>query len=81
MKTIILEDHGQDFLEWDIDAKGFVVACRPFQGSVWTGVQVLNKNLRAGSVLKLKLPKRLRQPKQPDVITLKYRVKSMRKAA
>jgi len=28
MITVYLEDHGQDFLEWDIE-KGTVVACRP----------------------------------------------------
>lgn len=42
MKTITFEDQGQDFLEWDIDDKGVVVGCRPFQGSIWCGLRVLN---------------------------------------
>lgn len=35
--TVHFEDHGQDFLEWDIDADGVVVGCRPMQGWVWRG--------------------------------------------
>lgn len=27
--TLHLEDHGQDFLEWDLDAQHQVVGCRP----------------------------------------------------
>lgn len=42
MKTLKIEDHGQDFLEWDIDDNGVVIACRPFQGFVWCGMIVLN---------------------------------------
>lgn len=30
-------DHGQDFLRWDLDAKGKVIDCGPFQGSLWIG--------------------------------------------
>lgn len=49
MKTIVFEDHGQDFLEWDIDGKGIVVGCRPFQGSIWCGIRVLNhRTLKVG---------------------------------
>lgn len=40
--TIHFEDHGQDFLEWDVDATGAVVICRPAQGSVWCGLLVLS---------------------------------------
>ncbi len=42
MKTIYFEDHGQDFLEWDIDDEGFVVDCRPAQSDIWNGHHVLN---------------------------------------
>lgn len=70
MKTIKLEDHGQDFLEWDIE-KGRVVGCRPFQGSVWIGTRVLNKRPRKGSVLRI-IP-----PRQRAANTLKYRVESV----
>lgn len=34
---IYFEDHGQDFLWWDIDSLGAVVDCGPFQASVWVG--------------------------------------------
>ena len=39
--TIHFEDHGQDFLEWDVDATGFVVGCRPMQAGVWCGRMVI----------------------------------------
>lgn len=42
IKTIIFEDCGQDFLAWDVDKDGVVVACRPFQGSFWIGRKVEN---------------------------------------
>jgi hypothetical protein len=35
--TVHFEDHGQDFLQWDIDAHGVVVASRPFQADQWCG--------------------------------------------
>lgn len=38
--TIHFADHGQDFLEWDLDANGIVVACRPFQEQAWKGYKV-----------------------------------------
>lgn len=49
MITITFEDHGQDFLEWDIE-KHRVIGCRPFQASVWVGLLVFTSEpkLRAG---------------------------------
>ena len=41
-KTITFADQGQDFLEWDLDSKGKVIACRPFQASIWIGHTVRN---------------------------------------
>ncbi|WP_447776360.1 hypothetical protein [Variovorax boronicumulans] len=41
-KTIAFADQGQDFLEWDLDSTGKVVACRPFQASIWIGHTVRN---------------------------------------
>lgn len=38
--TLHLEDHGQDFLEWDLDAQHQVVGCRPHQAFVWRGRQL-----------------------------------------
>jgi hypothetical protein len=49
--TIVFEDDGQDFLEWDIDGEGKVVGCRPFQGWVWNGTQVHNKDIKPGDHL------------------------------
>ena len=42
MKTIRFKDEGQDFLEWDVDGSGKVVACRPSQGWLWVGTLVVN---------------------------------------
>lgn len=56
MKTIHFEDHGQDFLEWDIDADGNVLACRPFQGSLWCRCLVLNPDLANGDYVQIRNP-------------------------
>lgn len=40
VRTIHFADHGQDFLEWDLNAEGLVVACRPFQEWAWKGYKV-----------------------------------------
>jgi len=50
MITVHLEDHGQDFLEWDIK-DGVVIDCRPFQGWLWNGTKVLNTEIRPGDIL------------------------------
>ncbi|MFT4191665.1 MAG: hypothetical protein QM617_09115 [Comamonas sp.] len=42
VKTIHFQDHGQDFLEWDLDSVGHVVGCRPFQADVWMRHTVFN---------------------------------------
>lgn len=48
--TIRFEDHGQDFLEWDLDAVGKVIECRPLQGWAWCKRTVVNHaELRNGS--------------------------------
>lgn len=52
MLTIVLEDHGQDFLEWDFEG-GIVVACRPFQGWLWNGTKVHNTNIQPGDMLNI----------------------------
>lgn len=38
--TLVFEDKGQDFLEWDLDKNNVVVGCRPFQYRMWRGVKV-----------------------------------------
>lgn len=52
--TIHFEDHGQDFLEWDVDVTGKVVGCRPSQASVWCGLQVLETPQAGGLVTYLR---------------------------
>lgn len=49
--TIYFEDHGQDFLEWDIDPKSHkIVGCRPRQADLWVGVEVADTSeLKEGS--------------------------------
>lgn len=50
MVTITFEDHGQDFLEWDLDTAGKVIECRPFQAGIWCGRHVVNhKSLKKGA--------------------------------
>jgi hypothetical protein len=50
--TITFEYHGQDFLEWDLDAAGKVIECRPFQASLWCGRHVVNhKSLKTGTLV------------------------------
>lgn len=48
--TVVLEDHGQDFLEFDIK-EGHIVATRPFQGFVWDGAVVFNETLVPGDYM------------------------------
>jgi hypothetical protein len=58
MLTVHFVDEGQDFLEWDINGEGKVVACRPFQADIWVGtkVQVHNKNIKRGDLLDITTP-------------------------
>jgi hypothetical protein len=51
MITVFFVDEGQDFLEWDIDPQGKVVACRPFQSEIWVGTIVHNKDIKPGDLL------------------------------
>jgi len=52
MLTVYLEDHGQDFLEWDIE-DGVVVDCRPFQGWLWNGTKVHSTDIKPGDILEI----------------------------
>lgn len=42
MTTIHFEDHGQDFLEWDVAADGSIIESRPFQSTIWCKYKVTN---------------------------------------
>lgn len=55
MLIVYLEDHGQDFLEWDIK-DGVVVDCRPFQGWVWNGTRVHNTDIKPRQYLIITTP-------------------------
>ncbi len=61
MITVLFVDDGQDFLEWDISDKGEVVGCRPFQGDIWIGTMVHNKDIQPGDYLDVTLPGGLRR--------------------
>lgn len=67
MITIYFEDHGQDFLEWDIEGSK-VVGCRPFQEWLWKGTPVHNTSIKPGDILKI-------TTKSLGRTTLKYPVK------
>lgn len=74
VKTIRFQDHGQDFLEWDLDAKGKVVACRPFQAWLWCKARVTNaETLRRGSLVTYRMGRIER--------TVRYPLVQARKAA
>ncbi len=66
MLTVHLEDHGQDFLEWDIE-DGTVIDCRPYQGWLWKGTQVHNTDIKPGDILVI-------TPPTGERTTLKYPV-------
>ena len=51
MLTVFFVDEGQDFLEWDINKEGEVIACRPFQSWLWVGVKVQNKDIKRGDLI------------------------------
>ena len=56
MYTIIFEDDGQDFLEWDVDSNGEVIECRPFQEDVWFGTYIHDVDIQPGDYLDVTLP-------------------------
>lgn len=71
MITITFEDHGQDFIEWDID-KNKVVGCRPFQAWVWCGNKVLSKKLAVGKHIIIRT-------KHVPRLAIKYPIASIQK--
>jgi hypothetical protein len=63
--TVVLEDRGQDFLEFDIRG-GRIVASRPFQRWLWVGVEVTNQSLSIGKFISY------RRDDYSGVKTIKY---------
>lgn len=77
LTTIRFADRGQDFLEWDIDADGTVVGCRPFQASTWCGCVVQNlADLKRGAIVRFVSP-RIDQTER----TIRYPLVSIRSHA
>ena len=75
MKTIVFEDHGQDFLEWDINRHGIVVGCRPFQEGVWKGTIVIDQDIHPGDRINIV------RKGSPQVLYVKYPVEKIKEAA
>ncbi|MFL7926013.1 hypothetical protein ACKAVU_16325 [Acinetobacter baumannii] len=69
--TAQLEDHGQDFLEFDIK-DGRIVAARPFQSTIWNGLEVLNETIEPGDYIAF------RCRDSTGIRTLRYPVVSIR---
>ncbi len=68
--TVTFEDHGQDFLEWDIDEHGRVADSRPLQASVWCGARLQALPV-AGQCLSY------RSPTDDQVHRIRYPVKKV----
>jgi hypothetical protein len=67
--TVVFEDHGQDFLEFDIK-DGNVIAVRPFQSNTWSGLRVVNESISVGDYIALRL--------EPGVRTIAYQIIEVR---
>jgi hypothetical protein len=77
MKTILeFEDHGQDFLEWEVDEDGIVTGSN-LQAFVWVGLllEKLPHEYRAGDTVSY-----IRDEAGKGVVrTIRYPLKSVRK--
>ena len=71
-RRINLQDRGQDFLWWDIDAEGGVIDCGPYQGWLWIGTRVHNDEIKRGTRLEI-------TTKSGDETTLNYLVASCKR--
>ncbi len=48
---IHFEDHGQDFLKWYLDERGYVLDSQPFQRNVWVGKSTVPDFVQVGALL------------------------------
>lgn len=81
VKTIVFEDHGQDFLEWDIDAAGKVVAVRPpfeFQVLAWVDRRVVNPEVRPGELVEVVVDELAYLEDIEQTMPIKFPVKEVR---
>lgn len=57
MTIIQFEDHGQDFLTWEVSKKGKVKSSQPFQTSIWSKYHVTNlADLQPGGLVEICAP-------------------------
>lgn len=54
---IEFEDYGQDFLEWYIDERGFVLDSKPFQSFLWVGKFTIPQFVKVGELLPIWIEK------------------------
>lgn len=40
VRRVYFEDHGQDFMFWDIDASDHIIHAGPFQSMIWGGCRL-----------------------------------------
>lgn len=72
---VTFEDHGQDFLWFEIDDDNNVVNCGPFQASFWCGLIVMNTEhtLKPGNKLAI------RKPTSTEVREINYPITAVEK--
>lgn len=80
-RTIVFEDCGQDFLEWDLDDIDRVVGCRPAQASTWIDCIVMNKVVKIGKKVRFKSPHYKSQTNPCGSLILKYKVIDIKEVA
>lgn len=68
---ITFKDEGQDFLTWDINSDGQIIACKPFQFSIWKQWNVMNKRFTVGRLIHLR--------KADATMTVKYPIEKVEK--
>ncbi|PRY90615.1 hypothetical protein [Mongoliibacter ruber] len=74
IKRLHFEDHGQDFLWWDLDKDGTVVNCGPFQQSIWIGSKLVNYS---ETVLKTGDRIFFVTNRNPDLMQLRYPIENI----
>lgn len=76
MKTFVFEMTNQDFSQWDVNAKGIVVDCRPCQAWVWCGARVLfDPKVGDKPVI---LPKGAKKNEWSKAVVLQHRILEIR---
>lgn len=72
---IEFEDHGQDFLTWEIDQSGKIVDSKPFQAGIWCKYHVAYVNeLKVGGFVDI-----YKKDDDEGTIMIKYPIASIEK--